>query len=277
MLVSSTICRAPRLLQASLFLRPPHASHTSPHSHPLFFPCSGDSQRPQSHAAAAARLSRSLSAHPLYSSVARPPPRFSPQLFIMSANESLPLFHENNGTQGQDNMVPNTSMSHLSIAPCPSPTHHQPRLLRPAWLLRLAALCRRRDSYPDPASVAAPTTCACTADSSPGNAQIECISDDALIHLKSYKYSSVDKSPVSKYILGPWVRHASPPYTTAPLFNPPIPEPPLAANPLPCRMAIAQTSPNRYTASNRNQTLTSSVSSGTFSSTSCRYGWPPTW
>ncbi|KAM0485164.1 hypothetical protein ACHAPX_001145 [Trichoderma viride] len=32
----------------------------------------------------------------------------------------------------------------------------------------------------------------------------ECISDDALIHLKSYKYSSVDKSPVSKYILGPW-------------------------------------------------------------------------
>jgi hypothetical protein len=42
----------------------------------------------------------------------------------------------------------------------------------------------------------------------------ECISDDALIHLKSYKYSSVDKSPVSKYILGPWVRltdYSSPP------------------------------------------------------------------
>lgn len=40
----------------------------------------------------------------------------------------------------------------------------------------------------------------------------ECISDDALIHLKSYKYSSVDKSPVSKYILGPWVRlHRSSP------------------------------------------------------------------
>lgn len=37
-------------------------------------------------------------------------------------------------------------------------------------------------------------------------AAAECISDDALIHLKSYKYSSVDKSPVSKYILGPWVR-----------------------------------------------------------------------
>ncbi|CAM1504676.1 Fc.00g022670.m01.CDS01 [Cosmosporella sp. VM-42] len=32
----------------------------------------------------------------------------------------------------------------------------------------------------------------------------ECISDEALSHLKSYKYSSVDLSPVSKYILGPW-------------------------------------------------------------------------
>ncbi|KAI0126539.1 cholinephosphotransferase 1 [Xylariales sp. AK1849] len=35
-------------------------------------------------------------------------------------------------------------------------------------------------------------------------AAAECISDDALIHLKSYKYSAVDKSPVSKYILGPY-------------------------------------------------------------------------
>jgi len=33
----------------------------------------------------------------------------------------------------------------------------------------------------------------------------ECISDDALIHLKSYKYSAVDLSPVSKYILKPYV------------------------------------------------------------------------
>ena len=37
-----------------------------------------------------------------------------------------------------------------------------------------------------------------------GKAAAECISDDALIHLRSYKDSSVDKSPVSKYILGPW-------------------------------------------------------------------------
>ncbi|VUC35811.1 unnamed protein product [Clonostachys rosea] len=36
------------------------------------------------------------------------------------------------------------------------------------------------------------------------NAVAECISDDALLHLRSYKYSAVDKSPVSKYILGPW-------------------------------------------------------------------------
>ncbi|KAI1319478.1 CDP-alcohol phosphatidyltransferase [Xylariaceae sp. FL0255] len=32
----------------------------------------------------------------------------------------------------------------------------------------------------------------------------ECISDDALIHLRSYQYSSVDKSPVSHYILRPY-------------------------------------------------------------------------
>ncbi|ROT34977.1 choline/ethanolaminephosphotransferase [Sodiomyces alkalinus F11] len=35
-------------------------------------------------------------------------------------------------------------------------------------------------------------------------AAAECISDEALIHLKSYKYSSVDKSPVSHYILRPY-------------------------------------------------------------------------
>ncbi|KAF4124912.1 ethanolaminephosphotransferase [Geosmithia morbida] len=32
----------------------------------------------------------------------------------------------------------------------------------------------------------------------------ECVSDEALSHLRTYKYSSVDLSPVSKYILGPW-------------------------------------------------------------------------
>ncbi|KAM7206947.1 Cholinephosphotransferase 1 [Rhypophila sp. PSN 637] len=32
----------------------------------------------------------------------------------------------------------------------------------------------------------------------------ECISDDALIHLKTYKYSAVDKSPISHYILRPY-------------------------------------------------------------------------
>ncbi|KAK8075244.1 CDP-alcohol phosphatidyltransferase [Apiospora hydei] len=35
-------------------------------------------------------------------------------------------------------------------------------------------------------------------------AAAECISDDALIHLKSYKYSAVDLSPVSHYILRPY-------------------------------------------------------------------------
>ncbi|PFH56784.1 hypothetical protein XA68_15979 [Ophiocordyceps unilateralis] len=35
-------------------------------------------------------------------------------------------------------------------------------------------------------------------------AAAECISEEALMQLKKYKYSSVDKSPVSKYVLGPW-------------------------------------------------------------------------
>ncbi|KAI1844569.1 hypothetical protein JX266_009242 [Neoarthrinium moseri] len=35
-------------------------------------------------------------------------------------------------------------------------------------------------------------------------AAAECISDEALIHLKSYQYSAVDKSPVSHYILRPY-------------------------------------------------------------------------
>ncbi|CAK7263032.1 hypothetical protein SEPCBS57363_000361 [Sporothrix epigloea] len=33
---------------------------------------------------------------------------------------------------------------------------------------------------------------------------LDSISDDALIHLKSYKYSSVDKSPLSHYVLNPY-------------------------------------------------------------------------
>ncbi|KAJ2995202.1 hypothetical protein NUW58_g1349 [Xylaria curta] len=35
-------------------------------------------------------------------------------------------------------------------------------------------------------------------------AAAECVSEDALIHLRSYKYSAVDKSPVSNYILRPY-------------------------------------------------------------------------
>ncbi|KAK3983915.1 putative choline/ethanolaminephosphotransferase [Cladorrhinum sp. PSN332] len=35
-------------------------------------------------------------------------------------------------------------------------------------------------------------------------AAAECVSEDALIHLKSYKYSSVDKSPISNYVLKHW-------------------------------------------------------------------------
>ncbi|KAI0015387.1 CDP-alcohol phosphatidyltransferase [Xylariomycetidae sp. FL0641] len=35
-------------------------------------------------------------------------------------------------------------------------------------------------------------------------AAAECVSEDALIHLRSYKYSAVDKSPISNYILRPY-------------------------------------------------------------------------
>lgn len=34
----------------------------------------------------------------------------------------------------------------------------------------------------------------------------ECVSEEALAHLKSYKYSSVDKSLISNYILKHYVR-----------------------------------------------------------------------
>ena len=35
----------------------------------------------------------------------------------------------------------------------------------------------------------------------------ECVSDEALAHLKTYKYSSVDKSFISNYILKHYVRY----------------------------------------------------------------------
>ena len=39
-----------------------------------------------------------------------------------------------------------------------------------------------------------------------GSAAAECVSEEALAHLKSYKYSSVDKSLTSYYILRHYVR-----------------------------------------------------------------------
>ncbi len=40
----------------------------------------------------------------------------------------------------------------------------------------------------------------------PETAAAECVSDEALVHLQSYKYSSVDKSLISNYILRHYVR-----------------------------------------------------------------------
>ena len=42
-----------------------------------------------------------------------------------------------------------------------------------------------------------------------GKAAHECVSEEALVHLKSYKYSSVDKSLISKYILQHYVRNVT--------------------------------------------------------------------
>jgi len=41
-----------------------------------------------------------------------------------------------------------------------------------------------------------------------GTAVHECVSDEALSHLKTYQYSSVDKSYISRYILKHYVRCA---------------------------------------------------------------------
>lgn len=53
-------------------------------------------------------------------------------------------------------------------------------------------LCRREGCCAD---------CHCV-----GEAAHECVSEEALVHLKSYKYSSVDKSFISNYILKHYVR-----------------------------------------------------------------------
>jgi len=39
-----------------------------------------------------------------------------------------------------------------------------------------------------------------------GKAAAECVSEEALSHLKEYKYSSIDKSFISRYILKHYVR-----------------------------------------------------------------------
>lgn len=57
---------------------------------------------------------------------------------------------------------------------------------------------------------------------SSGTAAHECVSEEALVHLKSYKYSSVDKSLISKYILQYYVRQSRPVSTWTsyqPIFN----------------------------------------------------------
>jgi ethanolaminephosphotransferase len=44
------------------------------------------------------------------------------------------------------------------------------------------------------------------ADRRTGAAASECLTDEALAHLKTYRYSSVDLSPLSNYVLRHYVR-----------------------------------------------------------------------
>jgi ethanolaminephosphotransferase len=46
-------------------------------------------------------------------------------------------------------------------------------------------------------------------------ARHECVSEDALQHLRTYKYSSVDKSFISRYILKHYVRSLPPAHRNA--------------------------------------------------------------
>ncbi len=52
-------------------------------------------------------------------------------------------------------------------------------------------------------------------------AAAECVSEEALIHLKTYKYSSVDKSFTSRYILKHYVRQCQFRVSMAQLDMPP--------------------------------------------------------
>lgn len=173
----------------------------------------------------------------------KPPPAASPRnrLCIMSGNETLPLFHENGGSSSSaqgttENMVPNSSTS----------------LPFPCAVFALAvAQIRSRQATLRTWAVATEKK---ILTSSTGRAAHECISDDALIHLKSYKYSSVDKSPVSKYILGPWVRRPPAPFLLL------VDEPLLH---LRCELMLTSSS--------------FADNSGMPLSSSCRYGSLPTW
>lgn len=157
---------------------------------------------------------------------------------------SLPLF---NDRRGDGSMVPNTSK-------CPVPRVLRRALrgcvasvLSPAPAQAACARCVGQEALRTaPANASPPSAETATA---------ECISDEALIHLKSYKYSSVDKSPVSKYILGPWVR-------------------------CPRAAATAEAPPSRERAPaelDEAQCADLRLSSGMPLSSFCRYGSPRTW
>ena len=66
--------------------------------------------------------------------------------------------------------------------------------------------CVRADHGSDPQSPGYGCLNTNPADRLSARAAHECVSEEALVHLKSYKYSGVDKSLISKYVLKHYVR-----------------------------------------------------------------------
>lgn len=197
MLVSSTFCRLPELWQTcpiSFYPRLAPALFSSTR------PCSGT----RTHTPAAAHTLHSL-IYPLLSPprsiFPQPPHHVGKRIIAALSREHCWSGPRHNGSQYEYAFSP----SSFSSSDTPPPAGFPSRLLS-----------RRAPALPASFGL---LTWAPITNSLAGKAQIECISDDALIHLKSYKYSSVDKSPVSKYILGPWVRHSIC-YQAAPVLRP---------------------------------------------------------
>lgn len=138
MLVSSTIYRASQRFCNQSCLPPGPAPRTR-----SFFSALAVSGTRRPPASALSHTSHTCTLFFYILLLARPPRFAFPELPIMSANESLPLFHDTTAGEGQDNMVPNTStFSLVWLSLDSSPTYscrpvRLPALRGPVWSSRL--------------------------------------------------------------------------------------------------------------------------------------------